>query len=457
MSVIDRRALAPPALSGKRWVAALAGLALTGSTALLLWRLAPDAPAIVPIALAGLSGLSAGGLALALDEESLSNLAQGVLAGAGLIVLGAFAEPEARLRLFSFASPAFGVGLVLWLTCGAKAAALIVRPGGPVHGRARRPLRLRRHSRARLARSDDRRLHDLSRHLDDDRPIGRCGRVAAAGLGRHPVDHAGLCLGARAGSGPRAGADPADLAGSLHVRAARALRRAGAARAGDPGARPRPPRRPAPVALTPTLSRKRERGRLPSPVHGRGWPEGLDERSERGQPTVRRRRHFFRLPGRNGGRGARHAGCRRTRAHRLRASTGRAPRSPAGAGTRPRRADRADDPPRRLGVGADAICDVRLPALVCAGRSGNSDHAGDRGWLGRVQHTREISLERRRGGRRARRSHAARALKPGDRRLAAEPRRARLRPVLCRLPQAAGRLPASARRLGRALACARRP
>ncbi|MGA8448330.1 MAG: hypothetical protein WB766_24560, partial [Roseiarcus sp.] len=107
-------------MSGKRWVAALAGLALTGSTALLLWRLAPGAPAIVPIALAGLSGLSAGGLALALDEESLSNLAQGVLAGAGLIVLGAFAEPEARLRLFSFASPAFGVGLVLWLTSARK-------------------------------------------------------------------------------------------------------------------------------------------------------------------------------------------------------------------------------------------------------------------------------------------------------------------------------------------------
>ena len=64
MSVIDRRALAPPALSGKRWVAALAGLALTASTALLLWRLAPAGPAIVPIALAGLSGLSAGALAL---------------------------------------------------------------------------------------------------------------------------------------------------------------------------------------------------------------------------------------------------------------------------------------------------------------------------------------------------------------------------------------------------------
>src|SRR5271163_865784 len=120
MSVIDRRALAPPALSGKRWVAALAGLALTASTALLLWRIAPGAPAIDPIALVGVSGLSAGALALALDEESLSNLAQGVLAGAGLIVLGAFAEPEARLRLFSFASPALGVGLVLWLTWARK-------------------------------------------------------------------------------------------------------------------------------------------------------------------------------------------------------------------------------------------------------------------------------------------------------------------------------------------------
>ena len=35
--------------------------------------------------------------------------------------------------------------------------------------------------------------------------------------------------------------------------------------------------------------------------------------------------------------------------------------------------------PRRLGAGVDPICDVRLPALVCVRRGGNSDHAGDRG------------------------------------------------------------------------------
>ncbi len=82
--------------------------------------LAPGAPAIVPIGLAGLSGLSVAGLAFALEDEALPKLTLGVLAGVGLIVVGVFAEPEARLRLFSFASLAFGVGLVLWLARARK-------------------------------------------------------------------------------------------------------------------------------------------------------------------------------------------------------------------------------------------------------------------------------------------------------------------------------------------------
>ena len=112
MSVIDQRAVAPPIFSGKRWVAALAGLALTASVALVLRRLAPGAPAIIPIGLAGLSGLSVAGLAFALDEASLWSLTLGALAGVGLIVLAALSGPEAALRLTSFASLAFGVGLV---------------------------------------------------------------------------------------------------------------------------------------------------------------------------------------------------------------------------------------------------------------------------------------------------------------------------------------------------------
>ncbi len=82
--------------------------------------LAPGAPAIVPIGLAGLSGLSVAGLAFALEDEALPKLTLGVLAGVGLIVVGVFAEPEARLRLFSFASLAFGVGLVLGLARARK-------------------------------------------------------------------------------------------------------------------------------------------------------------------------------------------------------------------------------------------------------------------------------------------------------------------------------------------------
>ncbi len=115
MTVVERRTLAPQILSGKRRIAALAGLMLTASIALFLWRLAPSAPAFLPVGVAGLSGLSVVGLARTLDEESLSNLTHGVLAAVGVIVLGAFVEPETKVRLISFASLAFGVGLALWL------------------------------------------------------------------------------------------------------------------------------------------------------------------------------------------------------------------------------------------------------------------------------------------------------------------------------------------------------
>jgi hypothetical protein len=115
MTVIDQRAVAPPIFSGKRRVAAVAGLALAASVALVLRRLAPGAPAIIPIGLAGLSGLSVAGLAFTLDEASLWSLTLGALAGAGLIVFAALSGPEAALGLTSFASMAFGIGLAAWL------------------------------------------------------------------------------------------------------------------------------------------------------------------------------------------------------------------------------------------------------------------------------------------------------------------------------------------------------
>jgi hypothetical protein len=89
----------------------LAGLALMASIALLLHRVAPGAPAIATTGLAGLAGLAA----LALEDAALAKLTQAIAAGAALIVLGALADPETRLRLASFASAAFGVGLAVWL------------------------------------------------------------------------------------------------------------------------------------------------------------------------------------------------------------------------------------------------------------------------------------------------------------------------------------------------------
>ena len=111
MTIFERRALSPPGASAKRSLAALAGLTLTASVALLLHRAAPGAPAIMPVGLAALSGLAALALAFALDEAALPRLTKAVAAGAGLIVFAALVEPEARVRLASLASAAFGVGL----------------------------------------------------------------------------------------------------------------------------------------------------------------------------------------------------------------------------------------------------------------------------------------------------------------------------------------------------------
>jgi hypothetical protein len=120
MTVVERRALAPLNLPAKRLIAALAGLALMASIAFLLRRVASGGPAIVPVAFTGLGGLSVGALALTFEDDALPKLTRGALAAAGLLVPAAFAGSEARLRLFSFASVAFGAALVLWLAGTAR-------------------------------------------------------------------------------------------------------------------------------------------------------------------------------------------------------------------------------------------------------------------------------------------------------------------------------------------------
>jgi hypothetical protein len=120
MTVLDRPAPVSASVPGTRRVAALLALALVTSIALLLRRVAPGAPAIVPIGLTGVSGLVVATLMLVLERDARSKLTQGVLVSVGLIVLGALAQPEARLALFSFASLTLGVGLALWLARAAR-------------------------------------------------------------------------------------------------------------------------------------------------------------------------------------------------------------------------------------------------------------------------------------------------------------------------------------------------
>ena len=121
MTLFERRAVSAPHVSTARGLASLAGLALMASVAFLLHRDAPAAPEIVAVGVAGLAGLAALALAFTLDDGTLPRLAQTVAAGVALLVLGAFVEPEARVRLVSFASAAFGVGLALWLARSAGA------------------------------------------------------------------------------------------------------------------------------------------------------------------------------------------------------------------------------------------------------------------------------------------------------------------------------------------------
>ena len=128
MTVFDRHALSSPDASANRKLTALAGLALLASVAFLFHRAAPGAPAIIPAGFAGVSGLATLALALTLDEAALSKLTKAVAAGVGLLVLCALVGPEPRLRLASFASAAFGLGLAVWLARPARIRASVSWP-----------------------------------------------------------------------------------------------------------------------------------------------------------------------------------------------------------------------------------------------------------------------------------------------------------------------------------------
>jgi hypothetical protein len=115
VTAIVPRSLSVQSLSAKRSFAALRGLTLMASVALLVYRAAPGAPAIILTALTGFTGLAALTLTFTLDDAALSKFTSAAVAGATVVFLAALLHPDARLSLASFASAAFGVGLGVWL------------------------------------------------------------------------------------------------------------------------------------------------------------------------------------------------------------------------------------------------------------------------------------------------------------------------------------------------------
>jgi hypothetical protein len=120
VTAVVPRSLAVPPRPAKRSFAALAGLTLIASIALLLCRAAPGAPIVILIGLAGFTGLAALALAFTLKDGALFRFTSAVAAATGLVVLAALVSPDARLSLASFASAAFGVGLAGWLARTAR-------------------------------------------------------------------------------------------------------------------------------------------------------------------------------------------------------------------------------------------------------------------------------------------------------------------------------------------------
>jgi hypothetical protein len=117
-----------PSRPAKRSFAALAALTLMASIVLLLYRAAPGAPAIILAGLTGFTGLAALALAFTLKDAALFRFTSAVAAAAGLVVLCALVNPDARLELASFASATFGMGLAFWLVRSARMRAGVSWP-----------------------------------------------------------------------------------------------------------------------------------------------------------------------------------------------------------------------------------------------------------------------------------------------------------------------------------------
>ena len=115
MTAFVTRYVAAPRTFAVRLFAGGAGAALAVAIAVLARHIAPEAPGVLRLGLAGLAGSAVLALAFTLADEALAKLTQGVLAGSGLAVLATLVDPEARLKLLNFASEAFGAGLAVWL------------------------------------------------------------------------------------------------------------------------------------------------------------------------------------------------------------------------------------------------------------------------------------------------------------------------------------------------------
>ena len=215
------------------------------SIALLFYRAAPGAPAIILTGLTGFAGLAALALAFTLDDAALSKFTSAVAAGAAIVVLCALVSPDARLSLASFASVAFGVGLAVWL---ARTARVRPRVSWPLAALFAVTLALLSAYAAYLVlASRDLMIADFMTYRGIAMVVARL-----IDAGNWP-----LLLSATVQSvtqdyswapalvpGSSAGADRAHVARDLYLRDPRPLCRSGCFGARDPGARLRAARRP---------------------------------------------------------------------------------------------------------------------------------------------------------------------------------------------------------------------
>ena len=164
MSVLHDGAFVPLRMTASRLLGCGAGFALAAAVGFFAYEAAPGAPAIIPTGLAGVSGLAVLALAFTLDDAALSRLTKAVAAGVGLLVLCAARRcgGEAKARQFRVRCVRRGARHMA-RPLGADTRQRFMAAGGAVRRCACAVVRLCGLSRARLARPDDRRFHDLSR------------------------------------------------------------------------------------------------------------------------------------------------------------------------------------------------------------------------------------------------------------------------------------------------------